>query len=65
MITEQIILERRAELESGLGNTKSRIKEIDTERAQHVANMNAFNGAIEQCNYFLDFVKEVEGEENE
>ena len=64
MITEEIILERRAELDTGLDNTKNRIKEIDAERSQLVANMNAFNGAIDQCNYFLNFTK-VEGEANE
>lgn len=64
MITEQIILERRADLESGLDNAKNRITEIDTERNQLVANMNAFRGAIDQCNYFLS-LGEVEGEANE
>jgi len=65
MVTEQIILERRTELETGLDNTKNRIRELDAERTQLLANMNAFNGAIEQCTYFLNFVTEVEGEENE
>jgi hypothetical protein len=61
MITEQIIIERKTALESELGNTKDKIREIDTERSQQVANMNAFHGAIDQCNYFLSLV-EVEGE---
>ena len=65
MITEEIILERRAELETGLDNTKNRIRELDAERTQLLANMNAFSGAIEQCTYFMNFVAEVEGEENE
>jgi hypothetical protein len=64
MITEQIIIERRTALNSELENTKNKIREIDTERNQQVANMNAYNGAIDQCNYFLSLVVE-EGEENE
>ena len=64
MITEQIILERKADLQSGLDNTRNRIKEVDAERAQLVANVNAFNGAIDQCDYFLNLV-EGEGEANE
>tara|TARA_Y100000310_G_scaffold291525_1_gene319546 strand:+ start:1638 stop:1832 length:195 start_codon:yes stop_codon:yes gene_type:complete len=64
MITEQIILERRTALNSELEITKNRIREIDTERNRQVANMNAYTGAIDQCNYFLSLV-EGEGEANE
>ena len=55
IIDEEVIKVRREELETEMKNLQE----------QHIANVNAFRGAIQQCDNFLEILNKVEEEENE
>ena len=55
IIDEETIIARRTELETEMKNVQDQMS----------ANLNAFRGAIQQCDYFLDILTKVEEEKDE
>jgi len=54
IIDEETIKARRAELETEMKNVQDQMS----------ANLNAFRGAIQQCDFFLDVLTKEKEEEN-
>ena len=54
-IDEETIKTRRAELETEMKNVQDQMS----------ANLNAFRGAIQQCDYFLDILTKKEEDKDE
>ena len=53
-LTENDIRDRQGLIISEIQGMQNRIAELDRERTNAVANMNALRGAQQQCEYFLD-----------
>ena len=55
IIDEETIIARRTELETEMKNVQDQMS----------ANLNAFRGAIQQCDNFLEILNKVEEEKDE
>ena len=53
-ITKDEIEKRKEILKGDLQTVKDRMAELDKKRSEDVALCNAFNGAIQQCDIFLE-----------
>ena len=60
-LTETDIRERRELIVSEIQGMQNRIAELDREKTNAIANMNALRGAQQQCEFFLDTLS-VEGD---
>ena len=60
-LTESDIVERRELILSEIQNMQNRLAELDREKTNAIANMNALRGAQQQCEFFLDTLS-VEGD---
>ncbi len=40
-----------------------RLKALERDRAQAIANVNAYDGAIQECNFWIELLKDAEQEE--
>tara|TARA_B100001079_G_scaffold232408_1_gene212616 strand:- start:311 stop:556 length:246 start_codon:yes stop_codon:yes gene_type:complete len=54
VITKENIEERKEALNNDLQNVGERIAEYDKKRSEDIALSHALNGAIQQCNIFLE-----------
>ena len=53
-LTESDIVERRELILSEIQSMQTRIAELDREKTNAIANMNALRGAQQQCEFFLE-----------
>ena len=53
-LTENDIKDRQGLIISEIQSMQNRIADLDRERTNAVANMNALRGAQQQCEFFLD-----------
>ena len=53
MVNEDTIKKRIAALESDIKTMTNTIQEIDAKKQEAIANLNALNGAKQQCDSFL------------
>ena len=60
-LTENDIRDRQELIVSEIQSMQNRIADLDRERTNAVANMNALRGAQQQCEFFLDTLS-VEGD---
>ena len=60
-LTESDIVERRELILSEIQSMQTRIAELDREKTNAIANMNALRGAQQQCEFFLETLS-VEGD---
>ena len=60
-LTENDIKDRQGLIISEIQSMQNRIADLDRERTNAVANMNALRGAQQQCEFFLDTLS-VEGD---
>ena len=60
-LTESDIKERRELIISEIQSMQNRLAELDREKTNAIANMNALRGAQQQCEFFLDTLS-VEGD---
>ena len=60
-LTENDIKDRQGLIISEIQSMQNRIADLDRERTNAVANMNALRGAQQQCEFFLETLS-VEGD---
>ena len=60
-LTENDIRDRQGLIISEIQQMQNRLAELDREKTNAIANMNALRGAQQQCEFFLDSL-EVEGD---
>jgi|TARA_B100001964_G_scaffold235467_1_gene295599 hypothetical protein len=53
-LTENDIRERRELIITEIQNMQNRLAELDREKTNAIANMNALRGAQQQCEFFLE-----------
>ena len=53
-LTESDIKERRELIISEIQSMQNRLAELDKEKTNAIANMNALRGAQQQCEFFLE-----------
>ena len=53
-LTENDIRERRELIVTEIQNMQNRLAELDREKTNAIANMNALRGAQQQCEFFLE-----------
>ncbi len=53
-LTESDIKERRELIISEIQSMQNRLAELDREKTNAIANMNALRGAQQQCEFFLE-----------
>ena len=62
MITKNMIDERINVLNSDIENTRKKISELEQQKTESVALLNALMGAKQQCDSFLKQIDDVEPE---
>jgi hypothetical protein len=60
MIDKQTIEERKEIITNDILVVKERLSEYEKKKVEDVALVNALTGALQQCNYFLKGVDDVE-----
>ena len=60
-LTENDIRDRQGLIISEIQNMQNRLANLEREKTNAVANMNALRGAQQQCEFFLDSL-EIEGD---
>ena len=60
-LTESDIVERKELIISEIQNMQNRLADLEREKTNAIANMNALRGAQQQCEFFLDSL-ETEGD---
>ena len=60
-LTENDIKDRQGLIITEIQNMQNRIAELDREKTNAIANMNALRGAQQQCEFFLETLS-VEGD---
>ena len=60
MIDKQTIEERKEIITNDILVVKERLSEYEKKKVEDVALVNALTGALQQCNYFLKEVDDVE-----
>jgi len=62
MITKEIIEERKKTLETDIETVRGRLVELDSQKNENTALLQALQGAIQQCN---DFLKRIDDESSD
>jgi intracellular sulfur oxidation DsrE/DsrF family protein len=62
MITKSMIEKRLNVLDSDIENTRKKISELEQQKLESVALLNALMGAKQQCDNFLQEIHNVEPE---
>ena len=62
MITKEIIEERKKTLETDIETVRGRLVELDSQRNENSALLQALQGAVQQCN---DFLKRIDDESSD
>jgi prephenate dehydratase len=60
MIDKQTIEERKKTITNDILTVKERLSEYEKKKLEDVALINALTGALQQCDYFLKEVDDVE-----
>ena len=60
MIDKQTIEERKQTITNDILAVKERLSEYEKKKVEDVALINALTGALQQCDYFLKEVDDVE-----
>ena len=60
MIDKQTIEERKKTITNDILTVKERLSEYEKKKVEDVALINALTGALQQCDYFLKEVDDVE-----
>ena len=60
MIDKQTIEERKQTITNDILTVKERLSEYEKKKVEDVALINALTGALQQCDYFLKEVDDVE-----
>ena len=60
MITKDAITERRTTLATDIGVVKQKLQSLEQQRIESVGLINALTGALQQCDYFLEQIDNVE-----
>ena len=58
MITKEVIEERKKTLETDIETVRGRLVELDNQKNENTALLQALQGAIQQCNDFFFFIQE-------
>jgi len=62
MITKEIIEERKKTLETDIETVRGRLVELDSQKNENTALLQALQGAVQQCN---DFLKRINDESSD
>ena len=62
MITKKVIEERKKTLETDIETVRGRLVELDNQKNENTALLQALQGAIQQCN---DFLKRIDDESSD
>jgi len=62
MITKEIIEERKKTLETDIETVRGRLVELDSQKNENTALLQALQGAVQQCN---DFLKRIDDESSD
>ena len=62
MITKKVIEERKKTLETDIETVRGRLVELDSQRNENSALLQALQGAVQQCN---DFLKRIDDESSD
>ena len=62
MITKEVIEERKKTLETDIETVRGRLVELDSQKNENTALLQALQGAIQQCN---DFLKRIDHESSD
>ena len=62
MITKKVIEERKKTLETDIETVRGRLVELDSQKNENTALLQALQGAIQQCN---DFLKRIDDESSD
>ena len=62
MITKNVIEERTKTLETDIETVRGRLVELDSQRNENTALLQALQGAVQQCN---DFLKRIDDESSD
>ena len=62
MITKEVIEERKKTLETDIETVRGRLVELDSQRNENSALLQALQGAVQQCN---DFLKRIDDESSD
>ena len=60
MIDKQTIEERKKTITNDILTVKERLSEYEAKKIEDVALINALTGALQQCDYFLKQIDDVE-----
>jgi len=60
MIDKQTIEERKQTITKDILTVKERLSEYESKKVEDVALINALTGALQQCDYFLKQIDDVE-----
>ena len=62
MITKEVIEERKKTLDTDIETVRGRLVELDNQKNENTALLQALQGAIQQCN---DFLKRIDDESSD
>jgi len=62
MITKNVIEERKKTLETDIETVRGRLVELDSQKNENTALLQALQGAVQQCN---DFLKRIDDESSD
>ena len=62
MITKKVIEERKKTLETDIETVRGRLVELDSQKNENTALLQALQGAVQQCN---DFLKRIDDESSD
>jgi prefoldin subunit 5 len=62
MITKEVIEERKKTLTADIETVRGRLTELDNQRNENTALLQALQGAVQQCN---DFLKRIDDESSD
>jgi len=62
MITKEVIEERKKTLTADIETVRGRLAELDNQRNENTALLQALQGAVQQCN---DFLKRIDDESSD
>ena len=62
MITKKVIEERKKTLETDIETVRGRLVELENQKNENTALLQALQGAVQQCN---DFLKRIDDESSD